>query len=304
LKPIVPGPEDIYVVTDVFWYLLKEYSTIISSVRRRGTKVALVLYDILPLRYPSLYPEEVPRTFELGIREFLPQCDYCVSISKSTEDDVLEYVSASKLPTRDSIAFRHFHLGLDPESAPHGDMRAAVEAAFLSDCTFLSVGTLEPRKGYAIALDACERAWTSGAEFKFVIIGRYGWRSQALRERILAHPEFGKRLFWFNDANDRELAYSYSRCRALIQSSVAEGFGLPILEAARFGAPVIASDLPVFREIGGSALSFFPIGNEQALADLITRFLALPRVSPKIPSNTWADSMRELTACLSMSERP
>jgi len=304
LEPIVPGPGDVYVVIDIFWYFLQEYSAIISSVRQRGAKLALVLYDILPLRYPSLYPEEVPRTFERGLREFLPQCDYCVSISKGTENDALDYLKESKLSTRDSIVFRHFHLGLDPQAPPSGDVRPELEAAFCSDNTFLSVGTLEPRKGYAIALGACDKAWASGADFRFVIVGRYGWRSQALRERILGHQEFGVRLFWFSDANDREVAYAYSRCRALIQSSVAEGFGLPILEAARLGAPIIASDLPVFREFGQTALSYFPVGSEEALANLIRSFLTLPRVSPVIPANTWAESMRELAACLLPDRRP
>ena len=67
------------------------------------------------------------------------------------------------------------------------------------------------------------------------------------------HVEQGKRLFWFEDASDAELDFLYSRAKGLVLASFAEGFGLPIVEGFAAGVPVLASDIPVFREVGAAA---------------------------------------------------
>lgn len=301
-QPIKTDRDDVYVVIDIFWYFLDDYTRLIESVRRNQTQIAVVLHDIFPLRHPSLYPEEVPPTFESGLTKFLSHSDYCVSISKSTQDDALDYLRAINFAHLSEITFDHFHLGLGPKSSDAGNIRSQILDVFASERVFLSVGTLEPRKGYAIALDACDLAWAGGADFSYVIVGRYGWRSQALRERICRHPEFGKRLFWIQDASDKEVEYAYSRCRSLVQSSIAEGFGLPLLEAARLGAPIIASDLPVFREVGGPDLTYFPVASAADLARTLSECLAAPRRSISIPALTWEESLKALAACLRTSQ--
>lgn len=296
--PLDLRPDDVYAVIDVYWYHLEDYANIIESARSAGARVAMLLYDILPLRHPSLYPVEVPRTFELGLRRFLAASDYCVSISKSTQEDIADYLREIDFPQRAHLALRYFHLGLHPGMETSGDVRARIASVFDSGATFLAVGTIEPRKGYSVALDACDLAWTRGEDFRFVIIGRYGWRSLAIRDRILGHPEFNRRLFWFSDANDGELAHAYARCIALLQCSVAEGFGLPLLEAARMGAPVIASDLPVFKEIGQSKLTYFEVGDAASLAAAMLHYLAARPSGVRLEWSTWTDALRAFATCV------
>lgn len=296
--PIRLRPGDVYALIDVYWYHLQEYSKAIDVARSSGAKIALLLYDIFPLLHPSLYPAEVPQAFESGLLSFLAVSDYCVSISKSTQEDIIEYLGEVNLPQRGHLKFGHFHLGLDPEMAAEGEVRPQMAAVLASEPMFLAVGTVEPRKGYSVALDACDLAWARGEDFRFVIIGRYGWRSLAIRDRILNHPEFNRRLFWYSDASDRELSLAYSRCVALIQCSVAEGFGLPLLEAAYMGAPVIASDLPVFKEIGQSKLTYFEVGSAEALADAIQHHLSTRPSSSAPHWTTWTDALQAFAACL------
>jgi glycosyltransferase involved in cell wall biosynthesis len=297
--PIKTDSEDIYVIVDIFWYFVEEYKNIVASATSNGTKIAVLVHDIFPLRYPSLYPEEVPPAFKIGLVKFLSFSDYCLSVSKTGQEDIREYLDSIHLPNISTLKFDSIPLGMTPQAKDDGDVRQTVADLFASDRVFLSVGTLEPRKGYGISLDACERAWRSGADFSYVIIGHYGWRSQALRERIGNHPENGKRLFWVQDANDKELEFAYARCRSLIQSSIAEGFGLPVIEASLLGAPVIASDLPVFREIGGGELTYFPVGSPDGLAEALLECLRAPRRTGKVPLRSWSDSVRTLAACLS-----
>ena len=73
---------------------------------------------------------------------------------------------------------------------------------------FLSVGTLEPRKAYPLAIDAFEQLWAAGQEVRYVIVGRPGWNTQALQRRLRQHSEYGRRLLWLDDAEDADLGGS------------------------------------------------------------------------------------------------
>lgn len=296
--PIETDSDDIYVIVDIFWYFLDEYQGMLKSLHSKGTKSAVIVHDIFPLKFPSFYPEEVPPAFEKGLIEFLNGSDYCLSISKSGQNDIIEYFHSMKHSDMPRVIFDTIYLGAIQKADSGNGIRQSISDLFASDRVFLSVGTLEPRKGYGISLDACELAWDRGTDFSYVIIGRYGWRSEALRSRIYGHPEYGKRLFWIQDASDTELDFAYARCRSLVQSSIAEGFGLPLIEASQRGAPIIASDLPVFREIGGSELAYFPVGCPAGLSQALSECLAAPRHPAKIPLRSWSDSVRGLAACL------
>lgn len=302
--PIEPNRNDVYVIVDVFWYFMDDYEKALSLVRGKGTRVATFLHDIFPLQYPSLYPAEVPPTYEAGLLKLLRRSTFCLSSSKLGSSEVQNHLKSIDFPSFKRLRFGTFPLGFDPIVCEIGDIRTEILELFLSENVFLSVGTLEPRKGYGVTLDACDLAWAGGEEFSLVIFGRYGWRAKSLQDRILKHREFNRRLFWFKDANDGELAYAFSKCASLVQSSIAEGFGLPVLEALAHGAPVIASDLEVFKEIIGSGITYYEVANSHDLADKLSQCIAHPNRMASLEVSSWADSMKALSACLTVEDRP
>src|SRR3546814_20205534 len=95
------------------------------------------------------------------------------------------------------------------------------------------VGTLEPRKAHAQAIAAFESLWARGTDIALVIVGKLGWRVDGLPDRLRRHPEFGKRLFWLEGISDEFLEQLYARTSFLLGASEGEGFGLPLIEAAR-----------------------------------------------------------------------
>src|SRR5690606_14583343 len=105
--------------------------------------------------------------------------------------------------------------------------------------------------------DAFDALWASGESTRLVIVGRQGWLVDELADCLRAHPENGRRLFWLSDVSDEALLKLYASSDALIMASRAEGFGLPLIEAARHGIRLIARDLPVFREVAGDAAFYF-----------------------------------------------
>ena len=168
-----------------------------------------------------------------------------------------------------------------------------------SAASFLMVGTLEPRKGHTQVLEAFERLWSQGAPCQLVLVGRAGWRVEALLERLRQHPRRQTQLFWLEGISDEYLEQVYQACACLLASSEGEGFGLPLIEAAQHHLPIVARDLPVFREGAGAHAYYFDGLTAHDLAAAIERWLALhasgqhPR-SDAMPWLTWAQSAQQL----------
>jgi len=137
---------------------------------------------------------------------------------------------------------------------------------------YLMVSTIEPRKNHAYLLDAFEILWAQGIDVRLCIIGKIGWKCEMLVERIRSHREYGKRLFMCNRVDDSSLEFAYRSSRALLFPSVVEGFGLPLVEAMQRGLPAMASDIPVFREVGRDFLAYFDLQDPASLADQVAAY--------------------------------
>jgi glycosyltransferase involved in cell wall biosynthesis len=179
----------------------------------------------------------------------------------------------------------------------------AVLSALNSGPSFLTVGTIEPRKGYAQVLAAFEKLWDSGCDLRLVIVGEPGLTVEELVEKLRFHPKLGSLLFWLEGVSDADLERIYGACSCLIAASEGEGFGLPLIEAAQHKLPILARDIPVFREIAGEHASFFNGRTPEALAEAITEWLKLraqnrQQTSEGMPWLTWAQSAERLKAIL------
>jgi glycosyltransferase involved in cell wall biosynthesis len=114
------------------------------------------------------------------------------------------------------------------------------------------LGTIEGRKNHALLLSMWRRMLDerSAAQVpRLVIVGRRGWQADEVFAR-LDRREFGDRVAEVGSLDDRRLAEALAGARVLLFPSFAKGYGIPLTEALAAGVPVIASDLPVFREIG------------------------------------------------------
>ncbi|QFZ23220.1 glycosyltransferase family 4 protein [Saccharothrix syringae] len=154
----------------------------------------------------------------------------------------------------------------------------------------LAVGTVEPRKGFDLLVAA-----TAEVGLPLVVVGPPGWGGVDLRA---PHVTLLGRL------GDAELAYVLRRAAVLAAPSLAEGFGLPVVEAMAAGVPVVHSDAPALVEVAGGAGVAVPRGDRAALAAalrsvvtdeaLATRLAAAGRVRAR--AFTWDDAAREVWA--------
>jgi alpha-1,2-rhamnosyltransferase len=119
-----------------------------------------------------------------------------------------------------------------------------------------------------------------GIVAKLLLVGKRGLGSDAVYAKIAATPQLAGDVHVFHDMSDAELQYAFTRARALVYPSVAEGFGLPLVEALTHHLPVFASDIPVFREIAdGHAVYFDPL-DVTSITDVLEAFLVRGEYAP------------------------
>jgi O-antigen biosynthesis alpha-1,2-rhamnosyltransferase len=241
---------DVLVLLDPSWSV--DLSRELIRARREGAEIWLVVNDLIPLQHPQLAPEGSPILMEKWLRRVVPLANGALGISTAVAADLRAGLRAMRLGN--GLAVDHFYLGagLGTIEAGEGSLAAIAEIFADGARVYLMVGTVEPRKNHAMVIDTFDRLWQSGSSAKLLVFGRLGWRSDDLAKRLRNHPEWGRRLVWLDAGTDAELDFAYQRATALLFPSLCEGFGLPLVEAMGYGLPVIASDIPVFREIGGA----------------------------------------------------
>lgn len=273
------------------------------DLRRRGVAIHFVFYDAIAGRHPDWFPEDLSTWMRRWYRTIAEVSDSVVAISRASAADLRDWLDEAGLQRVRPLPISWAHLGADIKaSAPtlgiDGSIKRIIDG-WQDSHTFLMVGTIEPRKGQGQALDAFERLWAAGRGERLVIVGRQGWRMEAFAERLRQHPELNRHLFWFEGISDEALEAVYGAASALLAASFAEGFGLPLIEAAQHELPILARDLPVFREVAGDAVVYFDAPDAEALVRAIDEWVKradrgdLPDVT-KLRFLTWADSTAQL----------
>jgi glycosyltransferase involved in cell wall biosynthesis len=267
---------DTLVLLDSTWGV--DFTGELRRARAAGATVWVVVNDLIPIEYPELAPEGTPILLDKWLRRTVPCASGLLGISRTVADDLrahLWLMGLAGIGPSAALPIDHFYLGA-------GLDRIVVETRALDAVTdafhretgsiYLVVGTIEPRKNHSRILDVFDSLWSKDAAVNLCIFGRLGWRSEELARRIRGHAQFGRRLVWFESGTDAELDYAYSHASALIFAAKCEGFGLPLVEAMQYGLPTLASDIPVFREIGADYPHYFDLRNPRALHDAICHF--------------------------------
>jgi glycosyltransferase involved in cell wall biosynthesis len=128
---------------------------------------------------------------------------------------------------------------------------------------FLAVSMTNPRKNLAPLLKAFSRFNGEGRPYRLALTGNPAW----IAAQIAASGCADAVNLGF--VEDRELAWLYREAEALAYPSLDEGFGIPLVDASRFGCPVLCSDLPVFREVMGDHAFYFDAKSPDSIAEAL-----------------------------------
>ena len=302
---------DFFLGLDLATHLLPRHKAQVLCWKRSGVEIHLMVYDLLPLQHPEWFNPKTTRNFKRWIKWLAIYADNTVCISETVKVELRTWLSARFDLPLTALPASTIILGADiGASAPSSGL--PVDAEFLlarlrNTPSVLMVGTLEPRKGYDQALAAFEQLWQQpGPTPLLVLVGRPGWKTEALQLKLRMHAQVGKQLFWLEDVSDEYLANLYATCGGVLVASRAEGFGLPLIEAALHGKSVLARDLPVFRDMKVEGITYFDSETAQGLTTALIQWLKSAPIKSAKPSNaaapTWQASAMQLTQALGLPQ--
>jgi glycosyltransferase involved in cell wall biosynthesis len=297
------APSDVFFCLDLQPMVQSLYAEFYQHLRRQGVIVKFFVYDLLCVQHPECFPLGSSQGFANWL-QVVGESDGAVCISRTVADDLGEWMSSIAWNRIRPFSIRWNHLGADMcvsklallDSEAREDL---IPRQLCARPSFLMVGTLEPRKGHSEILDAFESLWLGGSDINLILVGKRGWMVDSLADRLSTHRELGHRLFWLEGISDEYLGQLYGLSSCLIAASYGEGFGLPLIEAAQHGLPIIARDIPVFREVAGDHAFYFASHKASDLALGIQEWLQLyvtdrhPK-SDHLPWLTWNQSAAKL----------
>jgi len=292
-----------------------EADGVYAALKEAGVTVSFMVHDLLPLTMPEVFPPGAGRGFEAWLKVVARVSDAIVCVSRAVEQDVCDWLERNDADRNPNLRLCWSHHGADIHASvssrgrPRGAKRTL--ATLKERPSFLIVGTIEPRKNHLQVIEAFNLLWRAGVDINLVIVGKEGWtdlpgdqrRNIPLLVKILKeHPERGKRLFWLENISDEYLGDIYAACDCLLAPSLGEGFGLPLIEASSHHIPILARDIPVFREVAGKYAAYFTGEDAASLSHAVERWLAgndrNGGRAGSLPFLTWSQSATNLASRL------
>ncbi|MBN7784426.1 glycosyltransferase family 4 protein [Ponticoccus gilvus] len=216
-----------------------------AALKARGARIAVLVHDTIPLDHPQFQRPGAVDRFAAFLSRVGRVADVVICNSQQTLADTAGHLG-HRMP--EAIVAP---LGVDsppPGAPPEGPWRRPY---------FVTVGTIEPRKNHALLLDL----WPEIPEADLLICGSRGWENHAVFARLDARPD---RVHELPGLSDAQIAGLLRGSAGMLFPSLAEGYGLPPVEAAMLGVPVLCNDLPIYREV---------LGNIPVYADASDRYL-------------------------------
>jgi glycosyltransferase involved in cell wall biosynthesis len=282
---------------DSVWNARLKRSWLFPVLKQRGVRIVTQLYDLIPITHPQFCHENTTANFILYTGANLRHADLIITNSNATVK-ALDALS-------DSLGLAHKPSCVVPLSSDFsaGNVSGAdnAELARIREIIgkgryLLMLGTVEPRKNHALALDALEQGLAADG-MNLVIAGRIGWNVEELEARIRKHKLLDKQLFFVERPGDAAVDLLYQNAFAIAFPTFNEGFGLPLIEAFLRGTPAVASDIEVLHEVAGEYADYF---DPHAPADFVRCVRALMQDEAKYAQRkaalqnyhprTWDDS--------------
>ncbi len=233
-----------------------EHSSYAAAVAKRRLLPLYFAHDLIPVSHPQYSRAGEGQRHARRLKTMFHTGKALIVNSQATRAALAHHGSAHGLRLPECVV-----APLAPAPMPPPSERPLLAANY-----FVILGTIEPRKNHLLLL----RLWRRLADRlgpavpKLVVIGRRGWECRPVTELLDRCPILKEHVLEKPACSDRELSTWLSHARALLFPSFIEGFGMPLVEALALGVPVIASDLPVFREIAGEIPEYLDPAEELA----------------------------------------
>ena len=235
------------------------YPQLIARMRRdHGMRVAVLLYDIIPVRRPEYVDRFHATSFGAWLDGTLPLCDVLLAISRSAADEVEDHARRHGIPLRTRV--QPIPIGTGFSAAPAEATPAQIAALPAPGSYVLFVSTLEARKNHLLLFRVWRRlieAMPADEVPTLVFAGRVGWMVADFMLQLENSDFLGGKVRLIDQPTDGELAALYRGCLFTLFPSFYEGWGLPVTESLSFGKPCIISNATSLPEAGGALARYF-----------------------------------------------
>ncbi|MHC1772670.1 MAG: glycosyltransferase family 4 protein [Flexilinea sp.] len=295
---------------DCVWTNRLRRSFLLPVLKNHNVWVISYLYDLIPITHPQFMDATAVLYFSNHLAAHLKYADMFAASAQSTLMELNSIQDRLGINHKKSIAV---HLGSDfskKEYLSTEKVDPIAERIQSKGPYILCVATIEVRKNHQIILDAFDQKLQKFG-VQLVFVGRRGWLVEDLLNRIDKHPQKNKSFYFLEGMNDATIDYLYQHAFLSVSASTIEGFGLPLIESIMRGTPVLAADIPVFREVGGEYCDYFDPADADDLAEKVKYFLNNPavyeekkRLLESYKPMTWDESEELLSQQLFVEERP
>lgn len=305
LESVNAGAGDVFLGLDFCASIVRHHEERFAEWQSAGVKLNFFLYDLLPMSHGRWFTFRMRRNFRRWVSLVRSRADRVIAISQTVADE-FELLQRRGTTRARRVQVTKARLGsniaasLPSQGFPaHGP---EVLAWMARRPTVLMVGTIEPRKGHeqaTAAFDWLGRHHSSAPQL--LIIGRAGWKTEKLQQDLRHRSKHGK-ILWLDSVSDEFLEQIYARSAGLLVASEGEGFGLPIVEAMSHGRPVLARDLPVFRELDGPGMSYFGSCAPKPLGEAVLEWLRQESIGVQLGRETisWHQAAENLAYLLGL----
>lgn len=291
--PVLQGPgftlEDLDILLMLDISINMDYSLVLRAKRERGLRVVALVHDILPISHPQWFPKDGQAHFRRYLQKVFHVADDVV-VTTSHVADSISGLGWRKLPRLHTIPLGSAFTSIHFLPQARGEV------------SLLYVSTVEPRKGHRQLLEAFERLRSACHDVSLTLVGAKGWADEGLYQQIEQHPDFGGRLRWVRKISDNEMASLAARSSLAVIPAEAEGFGLFMEEALSWGLPVVASDIPPFRERTREGVWLSSLEPEQLASTILKASSSMAPGDVVAPVRSMRDFARDLSALLVSEE--
>lgn len=218
-------------------------------VQRLGARFLCMVHDLIPLEFPEYARPGGAELHRKRIETITRHADAVIVNSAATGQSLQPWLEQAGRQVPVHVAL----LGTKDLPAPDAANGTGKHPYFVC------LGTIEGRKNHLLLLHIWRQlATTMPAERipQLLVIGRRGWENEQVLDMLDRCPSLNGLVVELPGCHDAELAVLLAGASGLLMPSFAEGFGMPVAEALAMGVPVLCSDLPAHREVGGATAEY------------------------------------------------
>ncbi|PLX72284.1 MAG: hypothetical protein C0615_12495 [Desulfuromonas sp.] len=302
---------DIVALVDSTWRSHDMLEALAEAQSEQGIQVGAMFHDLFPLLLPETCEEITRRGYVDWFKRIVPMADFFITNSEATRDSLEKYLIEHPDLREKKHQSGSFRLGAELDLVSSSNVNPGYLQPIWNTPgrAMLTVGTIEPRKNHAFLLDVYDILRQRDVNVSLIIVGRRGWKNTDIIERIERHEDFGTRLLHLANAHDNDLAETIKRADCMVCPSIAEGFGLPVVEGLMQGLEMFASEIPSFVEIGKGHCHFFDLTSPESLADQLEQWVRDKNMGVKVEKKdfqwpNWEESTKEFVQIvLSLSDK-